>query len=365
MRIAGLHETAKACIVTPTLEGVVTRRTGCAQRGMIAFEGVAMNSIRAIGYMLLVIASVVLTNTAPAQEYPAKPVRIIVTTTPASLGDLTGRVLAQRLSNAAKHPFVVENRPGGGGIIGGDAVAKAAPDGYTLLIGFHGLNAILPALGAKMPFDPIKDLAPVILAMTVPNVLVINPTMPVQSIKELVALAKAKPGTLTFASQGNGSSGHLAGELFRLSAGIDIVHVPYKGPAEAVRDLMSGQINMMFDVTALALPNVRAGKMRALAVATKVRAKVMPDLPTTAEEGLPDVEGGAWFALYAPAGTPRPVIDWLNREARTAFATEAGERLVAQGVSLPLGSPEDLAAFAADEFKRWSSVGRRAAIRLE
>ncbi len=323
-----------------------------------------MTRIQAI-CMTLAVTAAALVNTAPAQEYPSKPVRIIVPTTPASLNDLTARVLAQRLSIAGKHPFVVETRPGGGGVIGGEVVARSAPDGYTLLIGNHALNAILPGLGAKMPIDPVKDFTPVILAMTVPNVLVVNPVVPAQSIKDLVALAKAKPGTLTFASQGNGSSGHVAGELFRLSAGIDIVHVPYKGPAEAARDLMSGQLNMMFDVTALALPNVRAGKVRALALAARERSKVMPDLPTTAEEGFPDVLAGAWFGLFAPTGTPRPIIDWLNRESRTAFATEAGERLVAQGATLALGSPEEFGAFAADEVKRWASVGQRAAIRLE
>ena len=314
---------------------------------------------------LFALAFAGFTNGARAEVYPSKPVRIIVPTPPASLNDLTARVLALRLSSVGKHPFVVENRPGGGGVIGGEVVARSAPDGYTLLIGNHALNSILPGLGAKMSIDPVKDFVPVILAMTVPNLLVVNPAVPVQSIKELVALAKAKPGTLTFASQGNGSSGHVAGELLRLSTGIDIVHVPYKGPAEAARDLMSGQVSMMFDVTALALPNVRAGKVRALALAAKERSKVMPDLPTTAEEGLPEVLAGAWFALFAPAGTPRSIIDWLNRESRTAFATEAGERLVAQGASLSLGSPEDLAAFAADEVKRWASVGQRAAIRLE
>ncbi len=324
-----------------------------------------MTRIQALCMTLAVIATAGLANTAPAQEYPSKPVRIIVPTTPASLNDLTARVLAQRLTAVGKQPFVVEPRPGGGGVIGGEVVARSAPDGYTLLIGNHALNSILPGLGAKMSIDPTKDFVPVILAMMVPNLLVINPSVPAQSMKELIALAKAKPGTLTFASQGNGSSGHVAGELFRLSTGIDIVHVPYKGPAEAARDLMSGQVNMMFDVTALALSNVRAGKVRALALAAKERSKVVPDLPTTGEEGFPDVLAGAWFGLFAPTGTPRAIIDWLNRESRNAFATEAGDRLVAQGATLVLGSPEEFGAFVADEVRRWASVGKRAAIRLE
>ncbi|MFN0303731.1 MAG: tripartite tricarboxylate transporter substrate binding protein [Burkholderiales bacterium] len=300
------------------------------------------------------------------QDYPAKQIRIIVPTTAASLTDLVARLFAQRLSATSKQAAIVENRPGGGGTIGGDLAAKSAPDGYTLLMGFHGLNAILPALGAKMPFDPAKDLTPVILLLTVPNLLVINPSVPATSVSGLIALAKEKPGSLTYASQGIGSSGHLAGELFRNIAALDIVHVPYKGPAEAVRDLISGEISMMFDVVMLALPNVKAGKVRALAVATRERVSAMPDLPTMAELGLPGVEGGAWFAVFAPAGTPRPVIDWLNREARIAFSEpEVRSRFVTQGAALPLGSPEDLAAYVAAQRERWAQVGRTANIRLD
>ncbi len=301
-----------------------------------------------------------------AQDYPTKQIRIIAPTTAASLTDLVARLLAQRLSATSKQAAIVENRPGGGGTIGGDLVAKSAPDGHTLLMGFHGLNAILPALGAKMPFDAAKDLTPVILLLTVPNLLVINPSVPAASVSELAALAKAKPGSLTYASQGIGSSGHLAGELFRNIAAVDIVHVPYKGPAEAVRDLISGEVSMMFDVVMLALPNVKAGKVRALAVATRERVAAMPDLPTMAELGLPGVEGGAWFAVFAPAGTPRPVIDWINREARIAFSEpEVRNRFISQGAALPLGSPEDLGAYVAAERERWAQVGRTANIRLD
>ncbi len=303
---------------------------------------------------------------AHAQDYPTKQIRIIAPTTAASLTDLVARLLAQRLSATSKQAAIVENRPGGGGTIGGDLAAKSAPDGYTLLMGFHGLNAILPALGAKMPFDPAKDLTPVVLLLTVPNLLVINPSVPATSVSDLIALAKAKPGSLTYASQGIGSSGHLAGELFRNIAAVDIVHVPYKGPAEAVRDLISGEISMMFDVVMLALPNVKAGKVRALAVATRERVSAMPDLPTMAELGLPGVEGGAWFAVFAPAGTPRSVIDWLNREARIAFSEpEVRSRFITQGAALPLGSPEDLAAYVTAERERWGQVGRASNIRLD
>ncbi len=328
----------------------------------LQFENAKQVSLR---IMVAAILGLVFSS-ARAQDFPAKQIRIIVPTTAASLTDLVARLFAQRLSTVSKHVAVVENRAGGGGTIGGDVVVKSAPDGHTLLMGFHGLNAILPALGAKMPFEPVKDLTPVILLMTVPNLLIVNPSVAANSVGELVALARKKPGSLTFASQGIGSSGHLSGELFRNAAAIDIVHIPYKGPAEATRDLISGEVSMMFDVVTLALPNIKAGKVRALAVATEERVSAMPDLPTMAEVGLPTVIGGAWFALYAPAGTPRSAIDWLNREARIAFSEpDVRNRFITQGASLPLGSPEDLAAHTAAERERWARIGRTANIRLD
>jgi tripartite-type tricarboxylate transporter receptor subunit TctC len=303
---------------------------------------------------------------AHGQEYPAKPVRIIVPLAPGGLGDQLSRVIAQKLAPATKQPVIVENRTGGGGIIGAEAAAKAAPDGYTLFTGLHNTQAILPHLHAKLPYDPLKDFAPVILMATVPNVLVVHPSLPVKSVKELVALARAKRGHLTYASQGVGSSGHIAAELFKLTAKVDIVHVPYKGAAPALQDLVGGHIMMMFDITVFALPNMRAGKVRALAVATAERLAVAPELPTMAEAGLPAVQGGAWFALFAPAGTARPVIDWWNREARRALSEgDARERFVTQGATLPLGTPEDLAAFVTADSQRWGRVIRSAGIKLE
>jgi len=299
---------------------------------------------------------------ARSQEYPAKPVRIIVPLAPGGLADQLARVVAQKTTATV----IVDNRTGAGGMIGAEIAAKTAPDGYTLFTGFHATQAILPHLYAKLPYDPVKDFDPVILMATVPNVLVVHPALPVKSVKELVALARARRGDLTYASQGVGSSGHIAGELFRMTTQTDIVHVPYKGAAPAIQDLIGGHVMMMFDITTFALPNVRAGKVRALAVATSERLAVIPDLPTMAEAGLRGVEGGAWFALFTPARTPRTVIDWWNRETRRVFTDpEARERFVSQGATLPLGTPEALGEFVAADTQRWGRVIRSAGIKLE
>jgi len=313
-----------------------------------------------------VAAALWLAVPAYGQEYPAKPVRIIVPLAPGGLGDQLSRVIAQKLAPTAKQPVIVENRTGGGGIIGAEAAARAAPDGYTLFTGLHNTQAILPHLYAKLPYDPVKDFEPVILMATVPNVLVVHPSVPARTVKELVALAKARRRELTYASQGVGSSGHIAGELFRFATHADIVHVPYKGAAPAIVDLTAGHVSMMFDIMSFALPNMRAGKVRGLAVATASRLPVVGDLPTMAEAGFPEVEGGAWFALFAPAGTPRPAIDWWNRETRGVFSdAEVRERFVSQGAALPLGTPAALGAFVAAESQRWGRVIRSAGIKLE
>ncbi len=300
------------------------------------------------------------------QEYPARPVRIIVPLAPGGMADLLSRAVAQKMPAATKQPVIVDNRTGGGGVIGAEVAAKSPPDGYTLFAGFHATNAILPHLMAKLPYDPVKDFSPVILMATVPNVLVVHPSVPAKSVKELIALARARKGQLTYASQGVGSSGHMAGELFKQITKADIVHVPYKGAAPALQDLMGGHVMMMFDIMTFALPNMRSGRVRALAVATSERVPVAPDLPTMVEAGMQGIEGGAWFALFAPAGTPRPVIDWWNRETRRALSeSDARERFVSQGAVLPLGTPEALGAHAAAETQRWGHVIRSAGIKLE
>ena len=302
-----------------------------------------------------------------AQDYPTKPVRIIVPLAAGGMADILARTAAQRLTEAGKQSFIVENRTGAGGNIGAEFAAKAPPDGYTLYMGFHGSNAINPVLyGAKLGFDPFKDFTPIILVARVPNVLVVHPSLPVKTVQELVALARARPKALSYASQGVGSSGHMAGELFKITAKLDIVHVPYKGAAPAIQDLLGGHVTLMFDIVPLALAHIRSGKMRGLAVVGAQRVPVLAELPTMAESGLPAVEGGPWFGLFARSGTPRTMIDWLNREVANAFnASEIRERFTTQGAVLDLGSPEAFGAHVAAEHERWKNVIQRAGIRID
>jgi tripartite-type tricarboxylate transporter receptor subunit TctC len=302
---------------------------------------------------------------ACAQDYPSQTIKIIVPTPAGGIADVVGRTLAQKLSESGK-TAVVENRTGGAGAVAADAVAKAPPDGYTLLIAMHQNLAILPSLGGKLPYDAPKDFAPVTNIVGSANILVIHPSVPAKSLKELVAHAKANPGKLTYASQGNGSSGHIVGEQFKQVAGVDVVHVPYRGAAPAMQDLVAGHVSMMFDILPLARTQIAAGTVRALAIASPQRAPSAPDVPTVAEAGLAELEGGPWFGLAAPAGTPRPVIDWLNREVRKIFsAPDVRERFISQGMNLPLGTPEEYTAYIAAETKRWGDIIRRGGIKME
>jgi tripartite-type tricarboxylate transporter receptor subunit TctC len=302
---------------------------------------------------------------AAGQDYPSKPIKIIVPTAPAGIGDMLPRLFQAKLAEAGNPAtIVVENRAGAAGVIGTDAVAKAPPDGYTLLVGNHGVLAMLPHL-TKIPYDPFKSFAPVALLVSVPNILVVHPSVPANNLKELIAYARANPGKLTYASQGVGASGHIAGELFKLNAGVDIVHVPYKGAAPAAQDLAAGHVSMMFDVVSLALGPIHAGRVRPIGVASKQRSPVLPDLPTLAEQGLP-AEVGAWFGFMAPVGTPPAAIAWLNREANKVFATtDASDRFVKQGAAVPLGTPEAFGKFIVAESERYGEVIRRAGIKIE
>jgi tripartite-type tricarboxylate transporter receptor subunit TctC len=212
----------------------------------------------------------------------------------------------------------------------------------------------------------VKDFSPIILILSVPNLLVVHPSVPATSVRELIALAKANPGTLSFASQGNGSGGHMVGEQFMMATGIDLVHVPYRGGGPAVQDLLGGQVSMMFDAAALALPNIRSGKVRALAVATSQRMAAAPEIPTMAEAGVPGIESGAWFGLFAPAATPRPVIDWINREAAKVYSDpQIRNRFIAQGAAFSLGTPEEFAAYISADLERWSRIVKSANIKID
>jgi len=299
---------------------------------------------------------------AAAQNYPSQPIRIIVQTQPGGLIDLLGRAFAQKLQEAG-HTAIVENRTGGGGLIAAEHVAKSAPDGHTLYVASHGTLAIHPHLTRNLPYDPDKDFAPVILLGTTPSFLVINPSLPANTLAELIAYAKANPGKLSYGSQGVGSSGHMIGELFKQLAGLDIVHVPYRGAAPAVRDLIAGQVQLVFDSVPHSGPQVAAGKLRGIALAADRRMPQVPDVPTTAEAGMPALLGSPWFGLVVPSKTPRPVIDWINAAANKAFtAPDVQKRLLDQAFILPLGTPEAFAAHIREERERWGAVARRAGI---
>jgi tripartite-type tricarboxylate transporter receptor subunit TctC len=321
---------------------------------------------RAVAYLSMLAAALVAAPPSTrAQDYPSKPIKFVVPTAPAGIGDMLPRLFQQKLGEAGNPAtIVVENRAGAAGVVGTDSVAKAAPDGYTLLIGNHGVMSMLPHL-QKIPYDPFKSFDPVILLVTVPNILVVHPSVPVKSVQELIAYGKANPGKLTYASQGVGASGHIAAELFKLHAGIDITHVPYKGAAPAAQDLAAGHVSMMFDVVSLALGPIQSGRVRPLGVATKQRVSVLPDVPTMIEQGAP-VEVGAWFGIVAPAGTPAAAKAWLHREAAKVFAQpDASGRFLNQGAAVPLGTPESFAQFMIEESNRYGEVIRRAGIKID
>jgi len=321
--------------------------------------------IKVLVSILLGVAIATQSPLAQAQSYPARPVRIIVPLAPGGLADILARVVAQRLGEVSGRRFVVENRPGGGGAIGAADAAKSPPDGYTLFLGSQGLIATLPHL-VRLNFDPARDFVPIIHLGTFLNVLVVNPALPVRTARELVEHAKANPGKVSYASQGNGTSGHMVAEQFKLLTGTDMVHVPYRGAAPAVRDLVAGHVQVMFDSITLQMPQLTAGTTRALAVMSPKRIGVLPAVPTMAESGFAEMQGGTWFGLFAPIGTPRRVVDWLNGEARKAFAPpQVRQRFLSQGAVLPLGTPDAFAAHVAAEHAKWGEVVRRANIRLD
>jgi tripartite-type tricarboxylate transporter receptor subunit TctC len=294
-----------------------------------------------------------------AQTWPAKPVRIIVPFAAGGPADVLARVTGQELSDALGQPFVVENKVGAAGNIGVEQIAKSVPDGYTLGIVPVGNIAVNPSLFPALPYKA-SDLAPVAMLATVENVLAVNAAVPAQSLKELLALAKQKPGTLSFASPGAGSQAHLAGELMALEADVKLIHVPYKGIGPAINDLVGGQVTMMFGAMSAVLPHVKSGKLRALGVASLKRSPAMPELPTIAEQGLPKFEAVSWYALMAPAGTPAAVVDRLNAEIARSLAKPAiQEKFAAQGLEPGGGKPQDLAATIRTETARWSEVIRK------
>lgn len=291
-----------------------------------------------------------------AQNYPNKPIHIIVTFTPGGAPDILGRLLAERLQAAWGQPVIVENKPGAGGNIGADYVAKQPGDGYNLVVGTVGTHAINGALYSKMPYDMVKDFTPITLLATTPNMLVVHNNVPAKSVKELIDYGK-KDGKLTFASSGSGTSIHVSGELFKSMTGLDMEHIPYKGRASAIPDLLGGRVTMMFDNMPSSLPLVREGKLRALGVTSAKRSPAAPDIPTIAEAGLPGFEAVSWFALYASPGTPRPIADKLQAEvAKILKSPEASKKLSDIGLEPSPGTAEELSAYQRTEITKWAKV---------
>jgi tripartite-type tricarboxylate transporter receptor subunit TctC len=306
---------------------------------------------------------------APAawsQSYPSKPVRVIVTFPPGSTPDIVGRVLATRLQESMGQPFVVENRAGAGGNIGADAVAKAAPDGYTLLVSTNGVYAINKALYKSMPFDPDKDLLPVSLLAVAPQMLVANPALGVASFKEFLEHARRNPGKLSYGSVGAGSASHLTMELLKSDAKVFIVHIPYKGFPPAVTDMLSGNIHTMFAIVPGVLPHVKAGKMTGLAVTALKRSELAPDVPSVGELGYPQLESLAWIGLGAPAGTPREIVARLAEETRKQMRAEEARTLLGrQGFEVVAGTPEEFARWIRSESEKWVRVIRASGATLD
>jgi tripartite-type tricarboxylate transporter receptor subunit TctC len=308
---------------------------------------------------LLVVASLsgAIAPAAGADAFPSHTVKLVVPFPPGGSLDIVGREIAQKLTEAWGQSVVVENKPGAGGNIGADFVAKSAPDGYTVVMGALSTHAVNPTLYPKMPYDAVKDFAPISMIAITPNVLVVPVNSPINSVKDLIAAAKAKPGKLAFASGSNGSAGHLAGELFKVETHTDVIHVPYKGAAPATQGLLAGDTQFMFDNLANAMAQVKGGKLKALAVTTAKRSPLAPDLPTMTEAGLPGFDISTWFGLMAPAGTPKDVVARWNRDlVKILESPDMKQKLALQGAESTPMTPEAFAAFIASEVPKYAKI---------
>ena len=300
------------------------------------------------------------------QPYPNRTIRLVVPFPAGGTTDILARAASQKLTESLGQPVVVDNRPGAGGNIGADMVAKSAPDGYTLLMGTVGTHAINASLYSKMPYDHVKDFTPIVLVAGVPNVLVVNPSVPVNSVGDLIKLAQAKPGAINFASSGSGTSIHLSGELFKTMAHVDMTHVPYKGSAPALTDLIGGQVQVMFDNLPSSLAQIKAGKLRAVAVTSLKRAPALPDVPTISESGLPGFEASSWFGVLGPAGTPPSVVTRINSEINNWLQSpEARAQLLAQGAEAAGGTPESFASHIRAETEKWAKVVKASGAKVD
>lgn len=327
---------------------------------------IAASRLLAVALTTLLALSAIAPRYAGAQGYPTKPLRLIVPYAPGGATDIISRAAALELAKGLGQAVTVDNRPGAGGNLGSEMAARSAPDGYTLLTSASSLHGITPFLYTKLNYDPNKDLAPVIVLAGFANVLVVNPKVNANSVKELIALAKAQPGKLTCASSGSGSTIHMSCEMFKHMLGLDITHIPYKGSGPAVTDLMGGQVDMMFDNIPSSISHIRSGKLRALATTGEKRSATLPDLPTIVESGVPGYASTAWFGLVVPAGTPKDIIARLNAEGqKTVKSPEFVKRMTDLGYEIVGGTPEQMTSMIKDEYRRWGPIVKASGAKVD
>jgi tripartite-type tricarboxylate transporter receptor subunit TctC len=304
---------------------------------------------------------------ASAQAYPSRPVKIVIPFAPGGPTEFILRLIADRLTTALGQAFIIENRPGGaGGTVGAKSVAVAEPDGYTLLFSSPGPLVTAAAIYKNLDYDPIKSFAPIAMVIYAPQMLAVHPSMPVNSLPELVAYAKSNPGKVAFGSSGHGTQPHLLGEMLKVMAGVDIVHVPYRGAGRSVTDVVAGQVQMIFETTAILLPHIQSGKLRALAVAAEARSPLLPGVPTTAENGYPKLTASFWSGILAPAGTPAAIVAKLNGAVNEILKSkEAQDGLARLSAEARIGSPQDFAAFIASETPRWAAIANETGVKVD
>jgi tripartite-type tricarboxylate transporter receptor subunit TctC len=319
--------------------------------------------VRALKLLVLAVTLLLVVLPAVAQTYPAHPIRWISPWPPGGSNDIFSRAIAQKFTESMGQSVVVDNKPGAAGTVGSDLAAKAPGDGYTIVMGSSPTHAIASSMYPQLAYDPVRDFIPVTLVAVVPNVLVVHPSLPVKNVKELIEYAKANPGKLNFASAGNGSSQHLSGELFKAQAGVDIVHIPYKGTAPALNDLLAGQVQLSFDNITTLLPHIESGKLRALGVTPAKRSSALPDVPTIAEAGVPGYEASVWFGVLVPAGTPAPIVAKLHQETMKALdSPDLKSRMKGFGAEVYGWGPEEFQAFLKQDIAKWTRVVKTAGI---
>ena len=320
---------------------------------------------RGIGSVVAACAALAAALPAPAQEYPTRPVRIVVGFPPGGATDLVSRLLAPRFAEVFKQQVIVDNRPGANGVIAADLVAKSAPDGYTLHLGTLASQVISPAI-SKVPYDPFKDFSPIGRTVALQNIFIVHPSLPVRTIKELVALAKSRPGKLNYASSGTGSTGHLSGELLKTMAGIDMVHIPYKGGGPALTDLIAGHVELFIAIISTAVPHVKSGRARALAVTGNRRAGALPDVPTVAESALKGYESTNWYCMIGPAGLPQGIVDRWNKEMVAALGlADVRKSLLDMGIEPAPSTPAEFAAYLKSETAKWAKVIKASGLKAD